>query len=457
MNGFRGHGAPVMRSRRRVLPPSELRSCGLVPCAASPVPTSSAPPRVTMHPAAAVPAGAGGEAADQRVDPGGRGRRRVEVPGDDAYVVAAAAEEAALARVEATVGGEVGVDLEPHQAGLTRHPHLVAGELHPARHPVLPHREGRPVPLREQQPALPDRLHVPRVVEPGDLPAHDEPRHCPGLLASCPAAGWPAGGPPPRRPGRGWSGRRVARRTRCRCPASRPPARPERPGRPGTAGPGREHREESACSPPYDPTSPAGDPLAHLSLLVAGFAPTRQFWLPNRRRPVSSCRRDQISRDAHSPQTRSWVVLGARIDGYGADKRCFLVIEASGRELRVTRSLSAMAVGLVVPTLVLGGCSGDPEPKIAPSESSSPVASASSSATPRASIASSPAGPVHRQVLRRRSRPRSPPETLATIPGCRRPATARTARCSPRTSTAAYEDGGRIEGGSCRVVGDSST
>ena len=43
MNGLLGQAAPVNRLRRRVLPPSELRLRGLVPVAASPVPTNSEP------------------------------------------------------------------------------------------------------------------------------------------------------------------------------------------------------------------------------------------------------------------------------------------------------------------------------------------------------------------------------------------------------------------------------
>src|SRR4051794_38385171 len=43
MNGLVGQGLPVILLRRKVLPPSEVRSCGLVPIAASPVPTSRAP------------------------------------------------------------------------------------------------------------------------------------------------------------------------------------------------------------------------------------------------------------------------------------------------------------------------------------------------------------------------------------------------------------------------------
>ncbi len=201
-----------------------------------------------------------------------------------------------------------------------------------------------------------------------------------------------------------------------------------------------------------DPSLPVAQFGADPSVLVAQWPPTCQFVLLDRRRPVSSCRRDQISRDAHSSTDRSWVVLVARIDGYGADKRCFLVIEASGRELRVNRSLSAMAVGLVVPTLVLGGCSGDPKPKIAPSESSSPVASRELVSDSTSACAASPAGPVHRQSTSPRSPPRSPPETataflalssqrLPELQGVRQEPRA------PRTTTV-----GAIEGGSCRMV-----
>ncbi len=51
-----------------------------------------------------------------------------------------------------------------------------------------------------------------------------------------------------------------------------------------------------------------------------------------------------------------------------------------GKDLRVYRSRTAFAAGLLGPLLVLGGCSGeDPQPKIAPPESSAPT---SASATP---------------------------------------------------------------------------
>jgi hypothetical protein len=64
-------------------------------------------------------------------------------------------------------------------------------------------------------------------------------------------------------------------------------------------------------------------------------------------------------------------------------------VEVSGRDLRVKRSRLAITFGLVVPALVLGGCSGDPEPKFAPPESSSPSA-VSTSPSPR----QAPANPV---------------------------------------------------------------
>ena len=52
-----------------------------------------------------------------------------------------------------------------------------------------------------------------------------------------------------------------------------------------------------------------------------------------------------------------------------------------GKDLRVNRSRSAFALGLVVPTLLLGGCSEDPVPKVAPKESASASASQSESAS----------------------------------------------------------------------------
>jgi hypothetical protein len=58
--------------------------------------------------------------------------------------------------------------------------------------------------------------------------------------------------------------------------------------------------------------------------------------------------------------------------------------EVSGRDLRVNRCRPAIALGLAVPALVLGGCSGEPEPKFAPSESSSAVTGASPSESPHA-------------------------------------------------------------------------
>ena len=43
MNGLLGQAAPVIRLSRSVLPPSEFRLRGLLPVAASPVPTNSEP------------------------------------------------------------------------------------------------------------------------------------------------------------------------------------------------------------------------------------------------------------------------------------------------------------------------------------------------------------------------------------------------------------------------------
>ncbi|HEU4812301.1 MAG TPA: DUF6318 family protein, partial [Nocardioides sp.] len=57
-----------------------------------------------------------------------------------------------------------------------------------------------------------------------------------------------------------------------------------------------------------------------------------------------------------------------------------------GKDPRVSRSRTAFALGLVVPLLVVGGCSNDePQPRIAPSESPSPTDSSSAPA---------PMGPV---------------------------------------------------------------
>ena len=117
----------------------------------------------------------------------------------------------------------------------------------------------------------------------------------------------------------------------------------------------------------------------------------------------------------------------------------------------MTRSSSAIAVGVVVPALVLGGCSGDPEPKIAPSESSSPVASASSSATPRAT---SPRAQQAQFIDKyfaviSTSISTGEPESFLALSS----SDCQNCKVFAKNLAAAYADGGRIEGGSCRVVG----
>ena len=171
MNGLVGHGAPVRRFSRSVLPPSEVRSSGLVPSAASPVPTSSDPSRSDQQSTTAVPAVAGGEAADQLLDLPRPRRPVVQAPGEHVHLVAGGGG-AALAGVEAAVARELRIHLQRHQAGLAGDPHPAAREPHPAGAAVLPDRQRRPVALGEQQPVPADGLHVPGVVEAGDLPVH---------------------------------------------------------------------------------------------------------------------------------------------------------------------------------------------------------------------------------------------------------------------------------------------
>jgi hypothetical protein len=50
-------------------------------------------------------------------------------------------------------------------------------------------------------------------------------------------------------------------------------------------------------------------------------------------------------------------------------------VEVSGRDLRVNRSRSAIVVAAVALVPLVGACSGEPKPKFAPSESSSPTTS----------------------------------------------------------------------------------
>jgi uncharacterized protein DUF6318 len=54
-------------------------------------------------------------------------------------------------------------------------------------------------------------------------------------------------------------------------------------------------------------------------------------------------------------------------------------VEVSGRDLRVNRSRSAIVVAAVALVLLVGACSGEPKPKFAPPESSSPTGSPSRS------------------------------------------------------------------------------
>lgn len=117
----------------------------------------------------------------------------------------------------------------------------------------------------------------------------------------------------------------------------------------------------------------------------------------------------------------------------------------------MNHSLSAIAVGVVVPALVFGGCSGDPEPQVAPSDPSSPMASASSSATPRApSRRAQQAEFIDRYfavISTSISTGKPDPFLALSSSECHN------CKVFAKNLTAAYADGGRIEGGSCRVVG----
>ena len=116
----------------------------------------------------------------------------------------------------------------------------------------------------------------------------------------------------------------------------------------------------------------------------------------------------------------------------------------------MTRSLSAIAVGVVVPALVFGGCSGDPKPKIAPSDPSSPVASVSPSHTERAQ----PPRAQQAKFIDRyfaiisTSISTGEPEPFLALSSSE----CQNCKVFAKNLIAAYEDGGRIEGGSCRVV-----
>ena len=103
MYGLFGHGAPVIRFRRRVLPPSEARLRGLVPVAASPVPTISEPLLAISSRQPPCRPLVDGKPGEQGLRAWSRGGRRVQAPGHHPDVVPAARGRAALAGVEATV------------------------------------------------------------------------------------------------------------------------------------------------------------------------------------------------------------------------------------------------------------------------------------------------------------------------------------------------------------------
>jgi hypothetical protein len=114
----------------------------------------------------------------------------------------------------------------------------------------------------------------------------------------------------------------------------------------------------------------------------------------------------------------------------------------------VTRSLSAIAVGVVVPALVFGGCSGDPKPKFVPSESSSPTGASSSSAAD-----SKPEATTARFIndyFDAVGTSTATGDTRAFVgmssPRCRN------CRTLAHNIEAAYENGGRVEGSNWEVA-----
>jgi hypothetical protein len=115
----------------------------------------------------------------------------------------------------------------------------------------------------------------------------------------------------------------------------------------------------------------------------------------------------------------------------------------------VTRSLSAIAVGVVVPALVFGGCSGDPKPKFAPSESSSPVASVSPSHTERAL----PPRAEQAKFLREYFAEVSASISTGDASGFLALSSPRCESCAviAKNLDQAYDDGGSIRGGSWTV------
>ena len=188
MKGLSGHGAPVTRSSISVLPPSEVLSCGLVPVAASPGADQQRAVVEDQQPAAAVATAGRGEAGDEDALVRRPRRRGVHPPHQDPDV-GRALRVAAGAGVEAPVVGEVGVDRQPHQAGLARGPDQVGGHLQAAYVAVLDDRQPAGA-LGDEAAALADRVHVPGVVEPGGDPGDPQPR---GGLCSAPVSSVGAG------------------------------------------------------------------------------------------------------------------------------------------------------------------------------------------------------------------------------------------------------------------------
>ena len=203
-NGLPGHGSPVPRWTRSTLPPREPRSRGLVPTAASPVPTQQGAVRcVEQQPAPAV-ATAGRREAGQH-------------PSADRPVPRALSRQASRGR-RARAGEPAVAGVEPPGARSRRstardirpvspEPHTVRrGTGHGAPLPLAHDAEPAPVPLGDQEPTAAELLDVPRDVQAADHPTYVEP------------------GAPPRRPrGRRWPDHRRATRRR-EVTAIRPPA-----------------------------------------------------------------------------------------------------------------------------------------------------------------------------------------------------------------------------------------
>ena len=179
-----------------------------------------------QQPAATVPAAGRGEALDQGSLVRRPGRSGVHLPDQDPHV-GVALRVATGAGVEAAVAGEAGVDRQPHQPRLSRRPDQVGGHVQAADVAALDHRQPTRS-LGDEQPARADRLHVPRVVEPGGDPLDPQTRG--GLLRSAAGAlrgrGWTTTA---RR--RGWR-RSGPRRSPARSGWERTPARSRRSTQP---------------------------------------------------------------------------------------------------------------------------------------------------------------------------------------------------------------------------------